>query len=313
MGLDRANNGASNGGHNGYRRDYHRNYRQQDQGNYSGYGNGGGAVKHEGNSKYDNNGGKYDNGANIKQDGGRSENQGKNVVAANGNQRNGALEDQENSTHQSTTTSSTSVASLETKVSTVQQDLTTALQEVTTKENEKFDLIFSILVELQRRQAQLEESVRSLKVHYSANGMDQKSDQQGQQLQTAPQPQQGQQISYMAQQMPMGQNFGSMTTADGSQAYFTPVVMAPQNGAPQMQFVMPQMGMMSAAGPMQQMPQQMAMQFVSQDPQIAVGDQYQWGAGDDSIAGTTNGQPAEAMPSGGADEQEVAEQAFKEE
>ncbi|CAK0854190.1 unnamed protein product, partial [Prorocentrum cordatum] len=49
------------------------------------------------------------------------------------------------------------------KITSVQKELSTSLQEATSKDNEKFDLIFSVLIELQRRQAQLEESMRSLK------------------------------------------------------------------------------------------------------------------------------------------------------
>merc|ERR1719343_1585996 len=50
------------------------------------------------------------------------------------------------------------------------QEMSQAIHEVTTKDNEKFDLIFSILTELQRRQAELEESVRGLKAHFANGG-----------------------------------------------------------------------------------------------------------------------------------------------
>eukprot|EP00928_Gymnodinium_smaydae_P027975 TRINITY_DN21469_c0_g1_i1.p1 TRINITY_DN21469_c0_g1~~TRINITY_DN21469_c0_g1_i1.p1 ORF type:complete len:228 (+),score=53.56 TRINITY_DN21469_c0_g1_i1:167-850(+) len=61
------------------------------------------------------------------------------------------------------------VAGLEKRLSVVQQEFAQALHKVSEKENEKFDLIFSILSELQSRQAELEESVRALKAQYSNN------------------------------------------------------------------------------------------------------------------------------------------------
>lgn len=42
------------------------------------------------------------------------------------------------------------IASLEKKIQSAQADMNQALQAITSKENEKFDLIFSILIELQR-------------------------------------------------------------------------------------------------------------------------------------------------------------------
>eukprot|EP00446_Apocalathium_sp_SHHI-4_P087042 CAMPEP_0177470264 /NCGR_PEP_ID=MMETSP0369-20130122/20106_1 /TAXON_ID=447022 ORGANISM="Scrippsiella hangoei-like, Strain SHHI-4" /NCGR_SAMPLE_ID=MMETSP0369 /ASSEMBLY_ACC=CAM_ASM_000364 /LENGTH=282 /DNA_ID=CAMNT_0018944707 /DNA_START=43 /DNA_END=891 /DNA_ORIENTATION=- len=57
------------------------------------------------------------------------------------------------------------MAEIEKRLSGVREDFTQALQRVGETENEKFDLIFAILVELQSRQAQLEESVRTLSQH----------------------------------------------------------------------------------------------------------------------------------------------------
>jgi hypothetical protein len=81
-----------------------------------------------------------------------------------------------NNNHSSDTTPATggaisgspqvAISDLEKRVSGVQQELSTALHKMSEKENEKFDLIFAILSELQSRQAQLEESVRSLKAQY---------------------------------------------------------------------------------------------------------------------------------------------------
>ncbi|CAE8723091.1 unnamed protein product, partial [Polarella glacialis] len=58
------------------------------------------------------------------------------------------------------------LADLEKKVADIHQDFSQSLHKVGEKENEKFDLIFAILTELQHRQAQLEESVRSLKAQF---------------------------------------------------------------------------------------------------------------------------------------------------
>lgn len=259
--------------------------------------------KYEHGLKYDN-GEKYDRG-------------GSDQVSANGN-GNGNYRSSNRegygSTGDASQVSQAALASLDKRISSVHHDLNSALQEVTSKENEKFDLIFSILVELQKRQAQLEESVRTVKAQLnSAPCMDQPSQvgspqQQGQQPgqqrgQQAPTPS-GQQVSgqmgppmggYMGGQVPMNQQY--VAASDGSPAYFAPVVVAmPQNGA-QMPYAMPQM--MPAAGPMQPMPQQMAMQFVGQ------GEDYQWGgpAAPAEGAARSSGAPAEgasqdAQPAG---------------
>jgi len=63
------------------------------------------------------------------------------------------------------------IASLERRIDGVQQEATQALHTISGKENEKFDLIFAILSELQNRQAQLEDSVRSLKTQYGVPHM----------------------------------------------------------------------------------------------------------------------------------------------
>jgi len=283
----------------GYRRDVHRNYRPQDHGNYGKYDNGMENVqqrKYEHGLKFDGTE-KYDRG-------------GADTVQANGNggYRNSGREAYSAGVESG---SQTALASLDKRITSVQHDLNSALQEVTSKENEKFDLIFSILVELQKRQAQLEESVRTVKAQLSsASCMEQQQQQQQQmggpqqqgQQQGQPRGQQGsspsgQQVAgqmgppmggYMGGQVPMSQQY--VTASDGSPAYFAPVVVAmPQNGA-QMPYAMPQM--MQAAGPMQPMPQQMAMQFVGQ------GEEYQWaspGAPAESTARGSGTQPAEGV------------------
>merc|ERR1719410_2579091 len=65
----------------------------------------------------------------------------------------------------------TVVSELEKRLSGVQQDFTQQLHKISEKENEKFDLIFAILSELQSRQAQLEETVGSLKAQCGSGQM----------------------------------------------------------------------------------------------------------------------------------------------
>eukprot|EP00929_Paragymnodinium_shiwhaense_P010069 TRINITY_DN114555_c0_g1_i1.p1 TRINITY_DN114555_c0_g1~~TRINITY_DN114555_c0_g1_i1.p1 ORF type:complete len:317 (+),score=86.94 TRINITY_DN114555_c0_g1_i1:41-952(+) len=62
------------------------------------------------------------------------------------------------------------ILGLEKQIVNVKRDMNQAIQEATTKDNEKFDLIFSILTELQRRQASLEESVRGLRQVFGPDG-----------------------------------------------------------------------------------------------------------------------------------------------
>mmetsp|Transcript_25716 Transcript_25716/g.59992 ORF Transcript_25716/g.59992 Transcript_25716/m.59992 type:complete len:199 (+) Transcript_25716:105-701(+) len=138
---------------------------------------------------------------------------------------------------------SAAMASLDKRMSAMKEDFTQALTKISSKENEKFNLIFSILSELQQRQAQLEDSVRTLK------------NQQCQQPAGSP--------GGQAQQVPVTnsptESFGSNNEAmqsfaimqDGTQAVLAPVVFV------------------------QQMPQPMVMQFVGQAP--AVEEQHHWG------------------------------------
>lgn len=62
------------------------------------------------------------------------------------------------------------ISGLEKRLASVQQDFTMALHKTSEKENEKFDLIFEILSQLQNRQAKLEESVRAIKAQYGCLG-----------------------------------------------------------------------------------------------------------------------------------------------
>jgi len=224
------------------------------------------------------------------------------------------------------------IASLEKKIASAHTDMSQALQDITGKENQKFDLIFGILIELQRRQAQLEESVRQLSSQLPVpvgmgppqqqgqsqpmqgqpqivNGQQQPSPQNqfggGNQMnsqmgnQSGSQGQTGQ--MFMANQMNMGQQYGNMVAADGSQAFFTNmpanvVLVASPTGMQQMPQGMQQMQPMSYAmpqmmsGPMQP---QMAMQFVSQDQS---GGNMQWAFGDESKQ--ASGTSLQAIPNG---------------
>mmetsp|Transcript_31722 Transcript_31722/g.74097 ORF Transcript_31722/g.74097 Transcript_31722/m.74097 type:complete len:204 (-) Transcript_31722:201-812(-) len=123
--------------------------------------------------------------------------------------------------------SATSMAALDKRMATMKQDFTSALTKISSKENEKFNLIFSILSELQQRQAQLEDSVRSLKT-------------QGTGGQATSAPVVANQPDPAATGNEAMQSYAVMQ--DGTQAVFAPMVFV------------------------QQMPQPMVMQFVGQAP-----------------------------------------------
>mmetsp|Transcript_17718 Transcript_17718/g.32071 ORF Transcript_17718/g.32071 Transcript_17718/m.32071 type:complete len:216 (+) Transcript_17718:110-757(+) len=139
-------------------------------------------------------------------------------------------------------------ASWDKRMAEMKQDFTQTLTKVSSKENEKFNLIFSILSELQQRQAQLEESVRSIQAQCQNTGN------------VGGQAQQAVSVPVVSNQ-PEATSNGAGNEAmqpytvmqDGTQAVFT-----------QMVFV-------------QQMPQPMVMQFVGQAPN----EEYQqWGNAD---------------------------------
>jgi hypothetical protein len=170
------------------------------------------------------------------------------------------------------------LSDLEKRLDGVRQDFTQQLDKIGGKETEKFDLIFAILTELQSRQAQLEESVRSLKAAFcgpQANGnaaapsMTPQMQGQfnggmgtGQQFGCGGNGQQGfvQTDGQMTSPgMGNAQPMQMMMQADGSQAMFTPMhqivmVPTPTNG-----YQMPQM--MSPTGQMQPMSPNMGMQM----------------------------------------------------
>lgn len=189
------------------------------------------------------------------------------------------------------------ISGLEKKLSGMQQDFTHALHKISEKENEKFDLIFAILSELQSRQAQLEDSVRSLKSQLGGSHMCQLGSgttpahmgpQYGQMG--------GQMGGSMSSQQPM-QQFAGVMHADGSQTMFTAVPQVLVVSSPTangMQYV-PQMMSPSSMQPMQQM----AVQFVGQGSQdVLSGTQDMGGAfvaSQDSQAACA--QPAVSMRS----------------
>jgi hypothetical protein len=149
------------------------------------------------------------------------------------------------------------ISGLEKRLSGVQQDFTQAIHKISEKENEKFDLIFAILSELQSRQAQLEESVRSLKAQYGNGHMVSNGSQPPQQqFGSSGGPGQFGQMNgqmngqmgmngNMGNQQPMQQFAGVTMNPDGTQAMMMQpmtqmmIVSSPTNG--NMQYVAPQM------------------------------------------------------------------------
>jgi hypothetical protein len=195
--------------------------------------------------------------------------------------------------------SSSDLAAFEKRVYGAQQEMQQMVHDVTAKDNQKFDLIFGILQEIQTRQQKLEDSVRSLKSQVNNSQCSQGDSNQGNyqqhhQQQTGPQiggqnycnggcggqfgqhqfqmpgSPMNQQMNYMS---PMGgQQFNGMMSGmpgDGSQGFFQPttVVMAmppsPHNG--QMSYMQP-MGMQGMQG---MQPQQ--MMIVGNNPMTSCG------------------------------------------
>lgn len=182
------------------------------------------------------------------------------------------------------------IVDLEKRLDSVKQDFSQQIEKIGGKETEKFDLIFAILTELQSRQAQLEESVRSLKTQLC--GPQQAGANNG--VSNMPPQMQGQFAGNMTnsgqfsnggnqqgfvpangQMSPNGMGnqqsmqFAGVMQPDGSQAMFTAVpqmmvVQSPTNASMGPCAMMPQM--MSPNGQMQMVGPQMAMQFMGQGP-----------------------------------------------
>lgn len=191
------------------------------------------------------------------------------------------------------------IADLEKRVAGVQQDFSSAIHKISEKENEKFDLIFAILSELQQRQAHLEDSVRSLKAQYGPgqcmvpNGNGQMQPQQQQFVNGAPNQQYVQQMNGQmggqmngnmgGNQQPMGQ---MIMQPDGSQIMMQQVmqpqqmiIMQPQQPGGMQYAAVPQM-MTPQGAIVQQMPPQMAMQFVAQQGNGQMGPVFMNGQND---------------------------------
>lgn len=214
---------------------------------------------------------------------------------------------------------SSSVAALEKKLVAAQSEMSQALQEATSKENEKFDLIFSILMELQTRQSKLEDSLKFLKGQYEpscgqpqmmtpmpsgqgdgsmASSMGSPMGSQGGMM--APQ------MGMVGGQMPMNQQCGNMVMMDSAGNCMVPVLMAmPQNGG-QTQFtqmMMPQGATMQGAT-MQAMPQQQ-VQFAASSGEGPDGcGDFQWNGGmqanmGDASSTTAGGQDSTSSSGSG--------------
>lgn len=382
--FDRGSRGGGAGGQGNFRRDHqtngHRNYGPSEYGNYmepSRDGHHSSNVADAASMKYEH----------ARQNGNSAKHEIAGQAPANGTGRGGRGNggnhgaDHGRSGADCTLTQA-EIDGLEKKIAGIHTDMNQAINAITSKENEKFDLIFSILIELQKRQAQLEDSVRSLKVQLggqnvngaapnTANNSSQggsshgqphsqgqqqmqygnssaspfvgpngqmagnqmagnqmpgnqmASNQMGNQMGSQMGGQMGQNGNHGAQmngqgnaqmngpmggqmfmgggQMPMGQQYGNMVSADGSQAFYTNmtnvVLVASPTNMQQMQYCSPQM--MSPTGPMQGMPQQMAMQFVGQDQPSEGG--FQWTGNNeapaDNIIPTTSPDP---VPNGTA-------------
>jgi len=159
---------------------------------------------------------------------------------------------------------------IEQRLASQQQDFTSAIHKINEKENEKFDLIFAILSELQQRQANLEESVRSLKAQYpNGNNTSQLPQQQAQFGSSGGVGQSymgGQMNGNMGNQQPMQQQFAGVMQPDGTFVMQPQqmIIMAPPASGGMQYMAAPQM-MTQTGAVVQQMPTQMAMQFIAQN------------------------------------------------
>lgn len=163
--------------------------------------------------------------------------------------------------------STATLAEVEKCIAAMQHDFKQALHKVNGKDNEKFDLIFAILSELQTRQAQLEETVRTLKAQCSApmSSVGSGQAQQGQQQ--------------FGGRSDSSQTYGSMGGQIGGsgQPMFAAMpqvlVMPSPTGAMQTMDGYAMQQIIPSAGAMQPIAHPMAMQFMGQAP----GPDYGWG------------------------------------
>eukprot|EP00931_Biecheleriopsis_adriatica_P087779 TRINITY_DN621_c0_g1_i1.p1 TRINITY_DN621_c0_g1~~TRINITY_DN621_c0_g1_i1.p1 ORF type:complete len:353 (-),score=80.97 TRINITY_DN621_c0_g1_i1:164-1222(-) len=271
--------GGKSGGR-GYRRDYHqRSF--MDRTNGSGMENG---QKSGWNSSYTNGSSAVRSNGDQPQQSGACNGAITSAPTSNGHGYNGSAGPQ------------AALAEIEKQVVSMKQDFTSSLHKVGEKENEKFDLIFSILTELQTRQAQLEDSVRALKTQFGGcgsttgqNGMIAQSPQGGgcqfsmasngqnfsaqsmggstQQMNGGNTMSNGQQMNggMAMQQQISGADGGVMQgvmSPDGSQIFPMAQMVVLNSPTGGMQYAMPQV--MTPNGSMQAIPPQMAMQFMGQ-------------------------------------------------
>eukprot|EP00931_Biecheleriopsis_adriatica_P103062 TRINITY_DN77950_c0_g1_i1.p1 TRINITY_DN77950_c0_g1~~TRINITY_DN77950_c0_g1_i1.p1 ORF type:complete len:348 (+),score=107.49 TRINITY_DN77950_c0_g1_i1:57-1046(+) len=250
MGIERGSHAATTGAQsNGYQRSYHRSGYRSDRWGDSKFG----MYDKYNDSKFDRseatNGG-YQNG--------------KSTPAGAVTPQSGAAQTATQSGFKDQKEAVTTIAGLEQMLAATQTEMNQALQDTTSKEKEKFDLIFSILTELQNRQGKLEESLKSLKAQFEPmNGgcqplMAQPMSPANGQTSPAAQVVIAPQMGMMNGQMGMNQQMmgNMMMMSDGSMAPVM-VAMPQQNG--QMQFMTQ---MVPQGMTMQAMPQQM-VQFVA--------------------------------------------------
>jgi hypothetical protein len=198
-------------------------------------------------------------------------------------------ESKESITERRSTDISGMISGIDKRLNGVQQDFTQQIHRMSEKENEKFDLIFAILSELQTRQAQLEESVRALKAQYGngmvSNGAQSQQTQFGSPTSSG---QFGQMNGQMGGQLNGNMQFAGVMQSDGTQMFTAMpqmMIVQPQtNGA--MQYSMQQM-MTPTGAVVQQIPAQMAMQFVGQGASPEMGMTFVSGP---EACGSTQGQ-----------------------
>jgi len=221
MVMDRGSRAGGSGGQHGYRRDQ----------NSNGYRSGWGKESDNSNADYASSGNWRDGRENVdvssKYDSHQQRDSGSRRGGGDDNGQSGGAgrhhqsqaSSQNGKGNQGEMMPKAMIESLEKQIGTAHTDMTQALNDMNGKENEKFDLIFGILIELQRRQAVLEESVRTLKTQLPAPGGNQMNAQMANQgaIQGV---NQSNGHMFMPNQMNMGQQYGNMVAADGSQQAF---------------------------------------------------------------------------------------------
>lgn len=269
MSADGVGKGGGRGGYRRYMDRGHDEYSNSSKQSWGSYSNGGPTRTH------------------VEQQNGGTSNGVNGAVVENGNANghangnvNGHANGHANSTVNGNGGAQAALVELETRMSSMQTDITESLRKAGEKENQKFNLIFSILSELQNRQAQLEVSMRELKqqlgVPQEQNSPTSQGNSQGQFSMMS----NGQAMQQMSGQMNgvtaasngtgmVGNNMmsGVMQT-DGSQIFpMTQMVVINGNGGG-MQYAMPQV--MTPNSTMGVMP----IQFMQQGTDMTGGSSY---------------------------------------